>query len=172
MAQTVKYILLKKKIIGIWLTYNVVLVSGVHQSESVTHTHVCMLSRVGLWDLMDYSPPGSSVHGILQARILKHDAISYSRGSSQPRDWICISCISCIGRWILYHCTIGEALYIYIYVPFFQRFYIPHIGHYRVVSRVPCAIQEAYIVVCVYQSQSSQRVPSPFLPSSNHVCFL
>ena len=39
---------------------------------------------------MDCSPPGSSVHGILQARILEWVAISFSRGSSQPRDrtWI------------------------------------------------------------------------------------
>ena len=36
---------------------------------------------------MDYSPPGSSVHGILQARILGWVATSYSRGYSQPRDW-------------------------------------------------------------------------------------
>ena len=35
---------------------------------------------------MDHSPPGSSVHGILQARILEWVAISYSRVSSQPRD--------------------------------------------------------------------------------------
>ena len=35
---------------------------------------------------MDYSPPGSSVHGVFQARILEQVAISYSRGSSQPRD--------------------------------------------------------------------------------------
>ena len=35
----------------------------------------------------DCSPPGSSVHGILQARILESVAISFSRGSSQPRDW-------------------------------------------------------------------------------------
>jgi len=35
---------------------------------------------------MDYSLPGSSVHGILQARILEWVAISFSRGSSQPRD--------------------------------------------------------------------------------------
>ena len=35
---------------------------------------------------VDYSPPGSSVHGILQARILEWVAISFSRGSSQPRD--------------------------------------------------------------------------------------
>ena len=51
-----------------------------------------------LCDLMDCSPPGSSVHGILQARILDWVAISSSRGSSQPRDQTCISCVSCIGR--------------------------------------------------------------------------
>ena len=43
-----------------------------------------------LCDLMDYSSPGSSVHGILQARILEWISISVSRGSSQPRDWTCI----------------------------------------------------------------------------------
>ena len=40
-----------------------------------------------LCDPMDCSPPGSSVHEILQARILEWVAISFSRGSSQPRDW-------------------------------------------------------------------------------------
>ena len=35
---------------------------------------------------MDCSPPGSSVHGILQARILEWGAISFPRGSSRPRD--------------------------------------------------------------------------------------
>ena len=48
---------------------------------------------------MDCSPPGSSVHGISQARILEWVVTSFSRGSSQPRDR---TCISCIGRWILY----------------------------------------------------------------------
>ena len=42
----------------------------------------------------DSSPPGSSVHGILQARILVWVAISFSRGSSWPRDRTCISCIA------------------------------------------------------------------------------
>ena len=40
---------------------------------------------------MDCSPPGSSVHGILQARILECVTISYSRGSSRPRDWTWVS---------------------------------------------------------------------------------
>ena len=45
-------------------------------------------------NLMDCSPPGSSVHGILQARILEWVAISFSRGSSQPRDQTQVSCVS------------------------------------------------------------------------------
>ena len=43
---------------------------------------------------MDCSPPGSSVHGISQARILEWVAIAFSRGSSQPRDQTCISYIA------------------------------------------------------------------------------
>ena len=56
-----------------------------------------------LYSLTDHSPPGSSVHGIFQARVLEQVAISYSRGFSQPEDQTCISCVSCIGRWIVYH---------------------------------------------------------------------
>ena len=44
-------------------------------------------------DPMGCSPPGSSVHGIFQARILEWVAISFSRGSSRPRDQIWVSCI-------------------------------------------------------------------------------
>ena len=47
-----------------------------------------------LCDPMNCSPPGSSVHGIFQARILEWVSISYSRGSSWLRDWTCISCIA------------------------------------------------------------------------------
>ena len=56
-----------------------------------------------LFNPMDCSAPGSSVHGILQARILERVAISSSGGSSQPRDQTHTSYVSCIGRWILYH---------------------------------------------------------------------
>ena len=44
-------------------------------------------SCLTLCDRMDCSPPGFSVHGILQARILEWVAMPFSRGSSQPRDW-------------------------------------------------------------------------------------
>ena len=53
-------------------------------------------------------PPGSSVHGISQARIFKCVAVSSSRGSSWPRDWTHISG-SCIGRQILYHWSNWQA---------------------------------------------------------------
>ena len=49
-----------------------------------------------LCDPMDHSLPGSSVHGIFQARVLEWGAISFSRGSSQPRDWTQVSWI--VGR--------------------------------------------------------------------------
>ena len=60
-------------------------------------------SCLTLCDPMDCSLTGSSVHGILQARILEWVAISSSRGSSRPRDRNHFSCVSCIGRQILYH---------------------------------------------------------------------
>ena len=47
-----------------------------------------------LYDPVDCSPPGSSVHGILQARVLEWVATSFSRGSSQPRDQTQVSCIA------------------------------------------------------------------------------
>ena len=43
---------------------------------------------------MDYSLPGSSVHGVLQARILEWLAVPFSKGSSQPRDQTLVSCIA------------------------------------------------------------------------------
>ena len=69
--------------------------------------HACMLKSYQLCPTlcnpMDYSLPGSSVHGIFQARILEWVAISFSKGSSQPRDPAHVSYISCIGRSVLYH---------------------------------------------------------------------
>ena len=51
-------------------------------------------SCLTLCDPMDYSLPGSSVHGILQARILEWVAFPFCRGSSQPRNRTQISCIT------------------------------------------------------------------------------
>ena len=63
-----------------------------------------LLSCVWLFcNPMDCSLPGYSVHGIFQARIVEWVAISFSRGSSWPRDRTHISSVSCAGRQILYH---------------------------------------------------------------------
>ena len=58
-----------------------------------------------LWNPTNCSLPGSSVHGILQARILEWVAISSSRWSSRPRNWTHVSFVFYTGRHILYHCT-------------------------------------------------------------------
>ena len=52
---------------------------------------------------VDRSPPGPSVHGILQARTLEWVTTPSSRGSSRPRVQTCVSCVSCVGRRVLYH---------------------------------------------------------------------
>ena len=66
-------------------------------------------SCLTLCDPIDGSPPGSSVPGILQARILEWVAISYFRGCSCPTDQTHVSRTSHINRWILYHCTTWKA---------------------------------------------------------------
>ena len=70
--------------------------------------HAQSLNHVPLCNPMDCSPPGSSAHGIFQARILEWVAISSSTGSFSPRDRTHISCISYIGRQILSHWVIWE----------------------------------------------------------------
>ena len=71
--------------------------------------HVCVRlvdqSCLILCNPVDCSPPGSSLHGILQARILEWVAIPFSRGSSWRRGQ---TCASCIGRQILSHWANGK----------------------------------------------------------------
>ena len=64
---------------------------------------------------MDCSPPGSSVHEILQARILEGVAMPSSRGSSWPRDLTWVSRVSSISRRVLYHCATWEAPNLYVH---------------------------------------------------------
>ena len=59
---------------------------------------------------MDCSPPGFSVYGIVQARILEWIAIPFSRGTSQPRDRTLVSCI--VGRFFTVWAT-GKSTYLY-----------------------------------------------------------
>ena len=67
-----------------------------------------------LWDPLDYSPPGSSVHGILQARILEWVAMPFSRGSSWPRDQTQVSCIA--GRFLIIGTTREAHIYTYMLI--------------------------------------------------------
>ena len=81
---------------------------------------VCSVPRScpTLWNPMDCCLPGSSVHGILQARILEWAAISCSRGTSWPRDGT--PCVSCTGRWILYHWHRGSPPLILLNITFIK----------------------------------------------------
>ena len=71
---------------------------------------VCDQSCLTLCNPMDCNLPGSSVHGIFQTRILEEVAISFSRGSSQPRDWTQVSCLSCMAGGFFSHCITWEPL--------------------------------------------------------------
>ena len=75
--------------------------------------HACMCvslqSCLILCNPMDYSLPGSSVHGILQARILEWVAVPSSTGPSPPKDQTWVSCIC---RWILYCWATRQVQYI------------------------------------------------------------
>ena len=100
---------------------------------------VCVLvaqSCLTLCDPMDCSPPGSSVHGILQTRILEWVAIPLSVGSFPPRDWTQICYI--LGRSLPSKppgntCVCGvRGTHIYL-LPFGFPF---HLGHYSALRRV------------------------------------
>ena len=96
----VKVLIIRKKILSV--------VMDVNQTYCGGHftIYVCVKSLHScptLCDPMDCSLLGSSVHEILQARILEWVAISFSKGSSQLRDETHVSDVSCIGRQVLYH---------------------------------------------------------------------
>jgi len=86
-----------------WIPYSVAQNSTL--KTPTVNMHVCQVtwSCPTLWDPVDSNPSRSSVHGILQARILEWVALPSSRASSWPRDQIHVSYTSCIGRQILYH---------------------------------------------------------------------
>ena len=82
------------------------------QQSTQSKDGVCVCvsqSHLTLCDPMDYSLPGFSVYAVFQARILEQVTISYSRGSSLPRDQTCISCVSCMSRQIHYNCHLRSA---------------------------------------------------------------
>ena len=81
---------------------------GVAYVPITWYSHCCLVNKwcLTLCNPMECSPWSFSGHGISQARILEWVAISFSRGSSWPRDQ---THVSCIGRWILYYWATWEA---------------------------------------------------------------
>ena len=92
-----------------WDSLQVTCMSAKHVCKQAVSSCVCAQLCLTVCDPMDCSPPGSSVHGILQARILEWVVISSSRRSSWLRDK---TRVSCIGKWILYHCIGRQILYL------------------------------------------------------------
>ena len=78
--------------------------------------HACMPSRFSHVQLLchpvNHSPSGYSVYGIFQARTLDWVAILSSRGSSWPKDWTRVSCISCTAGRFFTHWATWEAKYV------------------------------------------------------------
>ena len=118
---------------------------------------VCMLScfsPVRLFsDRTDYSPPSSSVRGILQARILEWVAISSFRGSSQTSDWTHVSCVSCIaGRQILYPLSnLGSFIYMCVCVCVYIHIYIYIYIYIALRFDVCVCLGIIFIQFCIYK---------------------
>ena len=129
---------------------------------SHTHIQLCLT----LCGPLDCSLAGSSVRGILQASIVEWFAISFSRGSSWPRDQTCVSCVSCICRWVLYQLSHQERyhfsditniilwiiyswyLYINIYISNILCKYITNICYYYYLLTINIA--NIYIFSIIY----------------------
>ena len=120
-------------------------------------------------------PQGSSAHGIFQARMLEQAAIFFSRESSPPRGW---TCISCIGKWILYYyCHLGSSTWICaLYTQHIHKHTHTHtdtlhtLFHYGLLQDIeysslrytlgPCGLPTLYIIVCItpFQNRISEKV--------------
>ena len=131
----------------------------------ILRLRLCMSAKLlqsclTLCDPMDCSPPGSSVHGILQARILEWVAMPSSRGSSQSRNWTSISCVSYIGRQVLYcECHLGRVRVKY--------------GFREITLKISVIYAQCFGVVCDYCwinviANILQTAPKQPL---NHLCF-
>ena len=110
-------------------------------------------SFLTLWDPMDCIPPGSSVNGILQVRILEWVAMPSCRGSSWPRDQTWISRVSmymymCVYSWNIYLGVLY--LYIFIYKVYISSKYIYEVYIFRIFICMKC--------ICMCYSQFGERI--------------
>ena len=95
--------------INIWMWMGLIWSFEALQACSVCIQFPIDRAHRSLCDPMDCSPPGSSVHGILQTRILEWVAMPSSRGSSWARDRTLVSCVSCIASGFFTHWATWEA---------------------------------------------------------------
>ena len=110
-------------------------------------TQLCLT----LCNPMDCSLPGSSLHGISQAKILEWVDIAFSRGLSQPRGW---NHVSCIGRWVLSHWATREA-------PCFMAFEL------RTIYLSPGSLPEVFLPLWVPLPSRGSLLMLPLLSSSS-----
>ena len=140
-------------VLGVQQSYSVI---WVYMSESVSYSVMSdSLQPYGLF-ATPWSPPGSSVHGILQVRILEWVVMPFSRGSSRSRDRTQVSCIVCIffiiwaTRKAVCVCVcVCACVHIYMCVcvyTYFRLFLV--ISYYKILNAITCARQ--YILVAYF----------------------
>ena len=119
---------------------------------------MCLREVTQLWlcNAMDCSPPGSSVRGILQARILEWVAISFSRGSSRPRDQTHVSWSA--GRRFTIWATREVHIYVYVCVCVCVYVYIlnEHKRIHQLINPNNCLVG-GHAGVCIYICKNSLR---------------
>ena len=108
-----------------------------------------------LCDPLDCSPPIISVHGILQARILEWVSISFSRGSSRPKD---STCVSYIGRQILYHWATYEV-------------HLPVAWTSTLLSEMSCVLGLWKRLVLIRKLEYFEKQPNSESKASKHLPF-
>ena len=132
-----------------------------------------------LCDPMDCNLPGSSVHGIFQARVLEWVTISFSRGSSQPRDWTWVSRIagrfftswatrearlvpcSFFVHFLLYKAKnlISDLFFVVVYISYCNRVDLQYCVSFR------CIAEWFKLYICIYSLLDfffSYRLPQNF----------
>ena len=108
-------------------------------------------SYVTLCDPVDCCPPASSAHRIFQARVLEWVAISYSRGSSQPKDQ---TQISCIGRrffttWEAPVYLLTISYYVFLHLSISNGHYPPSTHHQFLLGCLKCLCSRSYLQSCL-----------------------
>ena len=127
-------------------------------------THISALrapSFPTLCDPMDCSPPGSSVHGILQARVLEWVAVLLCRGPSRPTDR---TCLSYVGRWILLPLSCLETTAFLLYCTLLLACFLDHCSK-TITDILPSKQLHGKNGVCLNCSDPSKYSAEPYLPA-------